>query len=96
LLGLQAAVTRQDLRGNPPGGWFPEEKLFLEESIKAFTALPAWCSRKERCLGAVTPGRWADLTVFDQDLSRLPPEQWASVEVAMTIVNGEIVYQKTR
>ena len=36
----------------------------------------------------MTPGRWADLTVFDQDLSRLPPEQWAGVEVAMTIVNG--------
>ena len=96
LLGLQAAVTRQDLRGNPPGGWFPEERLSLEESIKAFTALPAWCSRKERYLGAVTPGRWADLTVFSQDLSRIPPEQWALAEVAMTIVNGEIVYQKAR
>jgi predicted amidohydrolase YtcJ len=96
LLGLQAAVTRQDLRGNPAGGWFPEERLSLEESIRAFTALPAWCSRKERHLGAATPGRWADLTVFDQDLSRLPPEEWASAEVAMTIVDGEIVYQKAR
>ena len=96
LLGLQAAVTRQDLRGNPPGGWFPEERLSLEESIKAFTTVPAWCSRKEKYLGAVTPGRWADLTVFDQDLSRIPPEQWASAKVEMTIVNGEIVYQKTR
>jgi len=96
LLGLQAAATRRDLRGNPPGGWFPEEKLSLEESIKAFTALPAWCSHREKHLGALTPGRWADLTVFDQDLSCLPPEQWSSVEVAVTIVNGEIVYQKTR
>ena len=96
LLGLQAAVTRQDLRGNPAGGWFPEESLSLEESIKAFTALPAWCSCKERYLGVVTPGRWADLTVFDQDLSRLPPEKWAAAEAAITIVNGEIVYQKGR
>ena len=95
LLGLQAAVTRQDLHGNPPGGWFSEEKLSLEESIKAFTSLPAWCSRKERYLGVLTPGRLADLTVFDQDLFLIPPEEWASAEVAMTIVNGEIVYQKT-
>jgi predicted amidohydrolase YtcJ len=96
LLGLQAAVTRRDLGGKPPGGRIPEERLSLEESIRAFTALPAWCSLRERYLGAVTPGRWADLTVFDQDLSCLPPEQWSSVGVAMTIVNGEIVYQKTR
>ena len=96
MLGLQAAVTRQDLRGNPSGGWFPEERLSLEESIRAFTALPAWGSRKERYLGTVTPGRWADLTVFEQDLFNLPPKQWISAEVAMTIVNGEIVYQKGR
>jgi hypothetical protein len=94
LLGLQTAVTRQDLRGNPPGGWFPEEKLSLEESVKAFTALPAWCSRRERYLGVLTQGRWADLTVFEKDLSAIPPEQWSSAEAAMTIVNGEVVYQK--
>jgi len=93
MLGLQTAVTRQDLRGNPRGGWFPEEKLSLEESIKAFTTIPAWCSRKEKYLGTVTPGRWADLTVFDQNLFNLPPEQWVSAEVAMTFVNGEIVYR---
>jgi predicted amidohydrolase YtcJ len=94
LLGMQAAATRRDLRGNPPGGWFPEEKLSLEEIIKAFTALPAWCSRRERFLGALTPGRWADLTVFDRDLSRLAPEQWAAAKAAMTIVGGKIVYRR--
>jgi len=96
LLSLQAAVTRQDLQGKPPGGWFPEQKIKLEECIKAFTALPAWCSRKERYLGAITPGRWADLTVFSEDLFRVPPEQWSSIEVEMTIVNGEIVYRKAK
>jgi len=94
LLGLLAAVTRQDLRGNPPGGWFAGEKLSLEECLKAFTALPAWCSRRERYLGVLTPGRLADLTVFERDLFTLPPRQWLSTKVAMTIVNGEIVHQK--
>jgi predicted amidohydrolase YtcJ len=96
LLSLQAAVTRQDGHGKPTGGWFPEEKITLEECIKAFTALPARCSRKERYLGAITPGRWADLTVFCEDLFRVPPDQWPSVEVEMTIVNGEIVYRKSK
>ena len=96
LLGLQAAVTRKDVRGNPAGGWFPGEKLTLEESIKAFTALPAWSSRKEKFLGALTPGRLADLTVFAKDLFQVPPEEWRSVETEMTIVNGEIVYRKSR
>ena len=96
LLGLQAAVTRQDLHGKPPGGWFPEEKISLKDCIKAFTALPAWCSRQERFLGAITPSRWADLTVFGEDLFRVPPDQWPSVGVEMTLVNGEIVYRKTK
>ncbi len=96
LLGLQAAVTRQDLHGKPPGGWFPEEKITLEECIKAFTARPAWCSRKEKYLGAITPGRLADLTVFSEDLFQVPPDQWSSVEVEMTLMNGEIVYRKSK
>jgi predicted amidohydrolase YtcJ len=96
LLGLQAAVTRKDSRGNPPEGWFPEERLTLGESIRAFTALPAWSSRKERVLGTLTPGRLADLTVFEQDLFQVPPEEWLSVEIEMTVVDGEIVYRKAR
>ena len=96
LLGLQAAVTRKDSRGNPPGGWFPEERLTLGECLKAFTALPAWSSKKERLLGAITPGRLADLTVFERDLFSISPDEWLGVEVEMTLVNGEIVYRKAR
>jgi predicted amidohydrolase YtcJ len=94
LLSLQAAVTRKDTGGNPPGGWFPAERLTLEESIRAFTALPAWSSKKEKFLGALTPGRFADLTVFARDLFQVPPEEWTSVGIEMTVVNGEIVYRK--
>jgi predicted amidohydrolase YtcJ len=84
------------LHGKPPEGWFPEEKITLEDCIKAFTARPAWCSRKEKYLGAITPGRLADLTVFSEDLFQVPPDQWSSVEVEMTLMNGEIVYRKSR
>jgi predicted amidohydrolase YtcJ len=70
--------------------------LTLEESIRAFTALPAWSSKKEKFLGAITPGRLADLTVFAQDLFQVPPEAWPSVEIEMTVVDGEIVYRKEK
>ncbi len=96
VLGLQAAVTRQTTQGEPPGGWFPKENLTLEESINGFTMIPAWTARKENNLGTVAPGKWADLSIFEQDLFRLPPDQWHTVDVEMTIVDGEIVFQKEK
>lgn len=94
VLGLRAAVTRQDCEGGPEGGWRPEERYSLEESIKAFTSMPAWCSGKEDVVGTVSPGKWADLTIFEKDLFETAPAEWNSVEVEMTIIGGEIVYRK--
>lgn len=94
LLGMQAAVTRQSTQGEPPGGWFPEEKLSLEQSIQGFTLLSSWTSHRESHLGTLAGGKWADLTIFNQDLFGLPPDCWSSVEVEMTVVHGGVVYQK--
>ncbi len=92
IYGIQAAVTRQTVTGEPRGGWFPEQRLSLEDSIAGFTAVAAWCSRRENELGSVSPGKWADLTVYSQDLFSLPPDRWPAVETEMTLVNGEVVY----
>ena len=94
LLSFHAAVNRQSLTGDPKGGWFPAERLTLEETIHAFTAVPAWVSRKERELGVLAPGMTADLTVFAEDLFALAPEKLASAQVEMTMVGGEVVYRK--
>jgi predicted amidohydrolase YtcJ len=93
IYGIHAAVTRQDASGQPQGGWFPDQKLSLEESINGFTAVAAWNARREKQLGSILPGKWADLTVFEKDLFELPPEEWLSVKTAMTIVHGEVVYR---
>jgi len=93
IYGIHAAVTRQTPTGEPPGGWFPEQKLSLEESITGFTAVAAWSARREDSLGAVAPGKSADLTVFSRDLASLAPAEWPSVEIEMTVVNGEVVYR---
>ena len=93
LYGLHAAVTREDRRGRPAGGWCPEQKLTLEESLAGFCRVAAWTGGKEEVLGTVAPGKWADLTVFGADLFDLPPEQWLRTAVEMTVIGGEIVYQ---
>jgi len=94
LLSVHAAVTRQSLSGEPGDGWFPDERLTLEEVIHGFTQMPAWVSRNEHHLGSLTPGKKADLTVFAQDPFRVAPDRLASVAVEMTMVNGEVLYQR--
>ena len=94
ILGLMAAVARQDLKGLPAGGWRPEQKFSLEQALTAFTKGPAYGARKEDVSGTVEAGKWGDLTVLERDLFELDPGDWAKVEVEMTIVNGEVVYRK--
>ncbi len=94
LYGIQAAVTRQTVSGEPPGGWYPEQKLSLEDSITGFTAVAAWSTRTEANLGSISPGKWADLTIYHQDLFNLSPDQWPDVETEMTVVHGEVVYSR--
>jgi hypothetical protein len=93
ILGLQAAVTRQTPAGDPPGGWFPAQRLTLAESLAGFTTMPAWVSGREDRSGSVRVGNWADLTVFARDLFATPEGEWPSVPVEMTVVNGEVAFQ---
>ncbi|HWU41668.1 MAG TPA: amidohydrolase, partial [Candidatus Acidoferrum sp.] len=94
LLSIHAAVTRQSLSGIPKTGWFPDQKLTLEEVMHAFTQVPAWVSRKESQLGTIAPGKKADLVVFRQDLFRTASGQLAPVDVEMTVVNGGVLFSR--
>ena len=66
--GLYAAVSRQTLTGEPKAGWFPAERLTIEEAIEAATKNPAWASFEESIKGTLTPGKLADIAVFDTNL----------------------------
>ena len=94
LLNLQAAVTRQNPDGQPAGGWFPDQRLDLAESLIAYTLKPAVAAGWDDRLGSLTPGKQADITVFGRNLFQVPPEQWHTVDIDMTIVNGKIVHSK--
>ncbi|MCP4021663.1 MAG: amidohydrolase [Desulfobacteraceae bacterium] len=94
LLGIQGAVTRQTPAGKPGNGWFPNQRLSLEQAIAGYTQQPAVTSKRENVLGSLTPGKWADMTIFEENLFKIPPLQWHNVPVAFTVVNGEFVYEK--
>jgi predicted amidohydrolase YtcJ len=92
LLGIHAAVTRRTLDGKNPGGWIPEEKITVEEALRAYTVGDAYGVFAERDRGKLAPGFKADLVLLDQDLTRIPPETIENVKVQATVMNGRVVY----
>jgi predicted amidohydrolase YtcJ len=92
LLGIYAAVTRQDTAGNPPGGWQPAERLNMLEAMAGFSSQAAYAAFQEEKLGTITVGKLADFTVLDQDPFSVTPANILKIKVKHTIVNGEILY----
>ena len=91
--GIYAAVTRQDENAQPAEGWLPEQRLSLEETLRAFTTGSAFASFDEERLGQIRPGLRADLTVVDRDLFQVKPLELLKTKVLMTLIDGEVVYK---
>jgi predicted amidohydrolase YtcJ len=100
IYALYAAVTRQTVQRTPTAGWFPGERLTIEDSIKAHTWGSAYASYEETIKGTITEGKLADITVLDTNLLRTKPHDWIDersnvrVKTLYTIVGGRIVYQR--
>jgi predicted amidohydrolase YtcJ len=93
-LGLYAAVTRQSTDGEPVGGWWPEERISIEDAIRNYTAEGAYASFEERDKGRVATGMLADLVVHSKDLLTVAPQDILKTEPDMTVFNGRVVYEK--
>jgi predicted amidohydrolase YtcJ len=97
IYGLYAAVTRQTLTGEPKEGWFPDQRLSIEEAIDAYTRGPAWATFEEHLKGTLTPGKLADVAVFDTNLveaAKKNPAQLLKAKVNVTVVGGKVVYER--
>ena len=92
--GIYAAVTRQTLDGKHPEGWFPEQKISLEEAVKGYTLNGAYAEFSENMKGSVEKGKVADLVVLSRNIFKIPPDEIQKTEVKMTILNGKIIYKK--
>jgi hypothetical protein len=92
--GIYAAVTRQDLEGNPPGGWHPEQRMTIEEAVRGFTVDAAYAEFAETAKGSLQPGMLADMIVLDRDIFTIRAREIPGTQVLCTIVGGRIVYKK--
>ena len=93
MLGLYAAITRKTLSGQPEGGWFPQEKLTVEEAIKAYTLNTAYAAYEEHLKGSITVGKLADFVVLSDNLLTMDPDGIKDVMVLTTVVGGTVVFE---
>ncbi len=93
LLGIYAAVTRQDRNGNPEGGWYPEQRMTRHEALDSFTCCGAFAAFEEGMKGRIEVGMLADLVVLSQDILTVPESTILDTRVIMTMVGGKVVYR---
>ena len=94
LEGIYAAVTRRTLDEKNPGGWVAEQKVTVEEALRAYTATAAYASFDEDRKGTLTVGRAADLVMLDRNIFEIPPEEIRHVKVRLTMAGGRPVFRK--
>ncbi|MBP1654301.1 MAG: Amidohydrolase 3, partial [Bacteroidetes bacterium] len=95
LLGFYAAITRQDVGGQPPGGWSPDQRMTRVEALMSFTSWAAHAAFQERSRGSLEEGKLADMVVLSDDIMTIEPGKIPGVRVDFTIVNGEIRFERT-
>jgi predicted amidohydrolase YtcJ len=95
--GLHAAITRRDQDLEPPGGWYPEQRLTPEEALRGYTSWAAHAALLELTTGTLAEGNWADITVMDIDpliVGTKEPEKLLEGQILLTIVGGEVAYMR--
>jgi predicted amidohydrolase YtcJ len=92
--GLYAAVTRQDAKGWPEGGWHPKERVSPEEALRMFSTDVAYAAFEEAERGTIAVGKRADFTVLSRDPTAVPPAEILKTKVLMTVVGGRVVVDK--
>lgn len=93
LLGIYAAVSRQDREGNPEGGWMPSQRLTIEEAVASFTIDAAYAAHEEGHRGSLATGKLADFVVLSRNIMTIPPRDILDAEVLATVIGGKIVYR---
>ena len=96
LEGIYAAVTRRTLDNRNPAGWVPEEKITVEQALRAYTTGAAFAEFAERAKGSLAAGKLADIVILDRDITGVPPETIRDAMVVMTVVGGRVVFERDR
>ncbi|HKA19630.1 MAG TPA: amidohydrolase [Blastocatellia bacterium] len=90
--GIYAAVTRQDAQGKPDGGWYPEQRMTIQEALRGYTIEAAYAEFEEKDKGSIETGKLADLVVVSKSPIAIAPKELLQINVLMTFINGKLVY----
>ncbi len=96
IASFYSLVTRQTLKGEPEGGFEPDQKLSREEALISYTLAAAYGAFEEDQKGSLEVGKWADFTVLDRDIMKVPDAELLQTTVLMTVVGGEVIFEKPR
>lgn len=91
IMGIYGAVTRRTLDGKHPDGWVPEQKITVEEAVRAYTMGSAYASFEEKIKGSIEPGKVADLVVLSQDIFSIDPGKIPDTKIEMTLFDGRVI-----
>ena len=94
MLTVYAAVTRRTLDGKNSKGWIPEQKISVEETVRAYTVGSAYAEFQENIKGTIAPGKLADLVMLSRDIFKIDPKDIEKTTVVLTMMDGRIVYEK--
>jgi predicted amidohydrolase YtcJ len=94
LEGIYAAVTRRTLDDRHPAGWVPEQRITVEEALRAYTTGAAYAEYMEGEKGTLARGMLADMVLLDRDLTTIPPETIRDAKVVLTMVGGRVVFER--
>ena len=93
--GLAAAISRQDMQGQPPGGWIPSERVTFGQALAAYTRGAAYAGFAEDKVGALEPSKWADFVIVDRDPTAVDAQSLARTQVLETWVGGKRVWERS-
>ncbi|MDQ3711573.1 MAG: amidohydrolase family protein, partial [Acidobacteriota bacterium] len=96
ILGIYAAVTRRTLDDKNSNGWVPEQKITVEEAVKAYTFGSAYAEFQENAKGTITVGKLADLVILSDDIFMMNPNDIGKTKVLTTVVDGKIIYESVK
>lgn len=96
MLSIYAAVTRRTLDGKNPNGWVPEQKISVEEAVRAYTVGSAYAEFQENVKGSLTRGKLADIVMLSGDIFSIDPREIEKVKVTLTIMDGRVVYEASK
>jgi predicted amidohydrolase YtcJ len=94
MLTIYAAVTRRTLDGKNSKGWVPEQKISVDETVRAYTIGSAYAEFQENVKGTITPGKLADLVILSRDIFKIDPKDISKTTVVLTMMDGRIVYER--